>query len=626
MGNVWLDTGWLIPLYPLLGALLSVPWSPAFIKKTGPRPAGYINLLTTFVGFIHSLLALQAIWGQPPLHWQFTWFEVASLTIQVPFTLSALSLGAAMVIMGLNMLVQVYSIGYMEMDWGWARFYGLLALFEGGMTLLVFNDSLFFSYLLLEILTLGTYLLVGFWFNQSLVVTGARDAFLTKRVGDLVLLMAVIALYPLAGTWNYDELGVWARTAEISPLTATLLGVALVAGPMGKCAQFPLQLWLDEAMEGPLPSTILRNSVVVSVGAWVLIRLTPVVALSDIAQGLAIVAGSITAVGGALIAVAQVDAKRVLSYLSSSFLGIVFIAVGAQQVAAAYFLLLTFAIAMATLVASTGSVILTCVTQDLTQVGGLWSRRPVTGLCFLVGTVSLIGLPPLGSFWSLRTLLDGLWQAGDIALVAVILVTNLVAGFSLMRMFGLMFLGPMKAMSTRAPEPIWLVVMPMAIFAALALHTPMMLKALALLPIAMISDTGLLLLGSSVIGCGAGLMVYGLGSIKNPQGLLPRWLVDLLAYDFYTSTVYKNTVVLAVGTLATVSDWLDRYVIDGFVNLVGLASVVGGETLKYNNTGRSQFYMLTIALFVVVLGILMSWVALPSPLMSVGQLLGQPVS
>ncbi|MEO1591688.1 MAG: NAD(P)H-quinone oxidoreductase subunit F [Cyanobacteria bacterium J06632_22] len=626
MGNVWLDSGWLIPLSPLFGALLSVPWSPAFIKKTGPRPAGYANLLATFVAFLHSVLALQAIWGQPPLHWDFTWFQVASLTVSIPFTLSSLSVGAATVIMGLNMLVQIYSIGYMEMDWGWARFYGLLALFEGGMTLLVFNDSLFFSYMLLEVLTLGTYLLVGFWFNQSLVVTGARDAFLTKRVGDLVLLMAVIALYPLAGTWNYDELGVWAQTADISPITATLLGIALVAGPMGKCAQFPLQLWLDEAMEGPLPSTILRNSVVISVGAWVLIRLTPVVALSDVSKSLAIIAGSATAVGAALIAAAQVDMKRVLSYLASSFLGIVFIAVGAQQVGAAFFLLLTFAVAMATLVASSGSVILTCVTQDLTQVGGLWSRRPVTGICFLIGTFSLIALPPLGSFWALRTLLDGLWQAGDIGLVVAVLFTNLVMGFALMRMFGLMFLGPVQEMSARAPEPIWLVVLPMTVFAALALHTPIMLNALALLPIGIVSDTGLLLLWSSVIGCAVGLLVYGLRSIEKPGGLLPEWLVDLLAYDFYTAQIYKYTVVMIVATLSKVSDWLDRYVIDGLVNFVGLASVVGGETLKYNNTGRSQFYVLTITLFVVMLGILMSWVALPTPLMSVGRLVGFSVS
>ncbi|MGD1900230.1 MAG: hypothetical protein ACFB16_25230 [Phormidesmis sp.] len=184
MGNIWLETGWLIPLYPLMGVLLSIPWSPAFIKKTGPRPAGYVNVLATLVALIHSVVALYYLWGQPPIQWNFLWFQVAGLAIELPFTFSGLSLGATTLIIVLNLLEQLYSIGYLEMDWGWARCFGLLALFVGGMVMLVMTDSLLFSYVLLEILTLGTYLLVGFWFNQSLVVTGARDAFLTKRVGD----------------------------------------------------------------------------------------------------------------------------------------------------------------------------------------------------------------------------------------------------------------------------------------------------------------------------------------------------------------------------------------------------------------------------------------------------------
>jgi len=606
MGNVWLETGWLIPLYPLMGVLLSIPWSPAFIKKTGPRPAGYVNVLATLVAFIHSVIALCYLWGQSPIHWDFLWFQVAGLAVEVPFTFSGLTLGATTLILALNLLVQLYSIGYLEMDWGWARFFGLLALFVGGMIMLVTTDSLLFSYVLLEILTLGTYLLVGFWFNQSLVVTGARDAFLTKRVGDLILLMAVIALYPLAGTWNFDELAVWASSAELSPLTSTLLGLALVVGPMGKCAQFPLHLWLDEAMEGPLPSTILRNSVVVSVGAWVLIKLTPVLALSPVGQLVAIALGALTAIGAALIAAAQVDIKRVLSYLSSSYLGLVFIAVGAQQVGAAFFLLLTLGVAMATIVASTGSVILTCVTQDLTQLGGLWSRRPITGFSYLIGASALVGLPPLGSFWSIRTLLDGLWYAGDFWLVGVLLVTNAITAFSLMRMFGLMFLGPTQVMTARAPEPIWSVILPMMALAAMAVHAPIILHSLALLPIGAVGTMGILLLLSSLLGGGLGLVLYGLRAKENPEKILPSWLVELFAYDFYTPKIYQNTIILAVATLANISDWLDRYVVDGAVNLVGLVSVASGESLKYNNSGRSQFYALTITAFVVILGVFMS--------------------
>ncbi|MEL7334151.1 MAG: proton-conducting transporter membrane subunit, partial [Cyanobacteria bacterium J06560_2] len=343
-----------------------------------------------------------------------------------------------------------------------------------------------------------------------------------------------------------------------------------------------------------------------SVGAWVLIKLTPVLALSPVGQQVAITLGALTAIGAALISAAQVDIKRVLSYLSSSYLGLVFIAVGAQQVGAAYFLLLTLGVAMATIVASTGSVILTCVTQDLTQLGGLWSRRPVTGFSYLIGASALVGLPPLGSFWSIRTLLDGLWYAGDFRLVVVLLVTNAITAFSLMRMFGLMFLGPPQVMTARAPEPIWSVMLPMMALAAMALHAPIILHSMALLPIGAVGTMGILLLFSSLLGGVLGALLYGMRVKENPEKILPSWLVELFAYDFYTPKIYQNTVILGVATLATVSDWLDRYVVDGAVNLIGLVSVASGESLKYNNTGRLQFYVLTIAAFVVILGVFMS--------------------
>lgn len=390
--NVLAQTSWLIPCYPMVGAVLSIFWSPAFIRRTGPRPAGYLNLITTLFALVHSSLALASVWRQPPQFLSLPWLHVADLQLALPLEISTLTLGASLVITILNLLVQIYAVGYLEMDWGWGRLYALLALFEAGLTALVLCNSLFFSYILLEILTLGTYLIVGFWFNQSLVVTGARDAFLTKRVGDLILLMGVLALYPLAGTWNFTELAQWADglasgsgasgLSQPQPLTLALIGIALVAGPVSKCAQFPLHLWLDEAMEGPLPTTILRNSVVVATGAWVLIKLAPVIALSPWATGLAVTIGSVSALGGSSIAAAQIDTKRVLSYLASAYMGLIFIAVGTGQVNAALLLVLTHAVATALLLMSAGSIISNVVSQDLTQLGGLWSRRPITGLCF----------------------------------------------------------------------------------------------------------------------------------------------------------------------------------------------------------------------------------------------------
>ena len=620
-----IQTIWLIPCYPLLGAALSVFWSPALIRRTGPRPAGYINLLTTLLALVHSSLALADLWNQPPQFLELQWLQVSDLTLSLPLELSALTLGASVAIVVLNLLVQIYAIGYMEMDWGWSRLFALLALFEAGMTGLVLCDSLFFSYILLEILTLGTYLIVGYWFNQSLVVSGARDAFLTKRIGDLILLMGVLALYPLAGSWNFSSLSVWAQSVpEVNPLQMALIGTALVAGPVSKCAQFPLHLWLDEAMEGPLPTTILRNSVVVATGAWVLVKLEPVLALSPFAMNLMIAIGTISALGGTSIAVAQIDVKRVLSYLASAYMGLIFIAVGTGQAGTALLLVLTHAVATALLLMGVGSVILGVVTQDLTQMGGMWSRRPVTGLSVLVGVVGLVALPPFGGFWALLSMVNGLLSEGRWGLIGVVLMTNAIAGFALVRMFGCMFAGDRTPITARAPEPIWLVILPTAVMAGLTLHLPLIMNRLDFLPPlsdALLGETAqinwapaILLTVSSVIGMSVAGYFYLLDVVEDPKQMLHPVANQLLAYDFYTSKVYDVTVISLVDKLSRSIDWLDRNVIDGFVNLVGATSLLGGESLKYTNTGKGQSYVLTIIFVLAVIGFYLGLIYVPRAL------------
>lgn len=275
------QSAWLVPLYPLLASVLSFLWSPGLISRTGPRPCGYLNLLMVTVAFLHSTLALLALHSNSqagsaalyrPLTFGWTWLQTAGLRIGVDGLITEPALIAMTVITGLHVLVQIYSIAYLEMDWGWPRFFGSLSFFEAGLCALVLTDSIFFSYVILELLTLGTYLIVDTWYNQPLVVKGARDAFLTKRLGDLILLLGVIALLPITGTWNFHGLQAWAADVTNNQLPLppgfTLILLALIAGPMGKCAQIPLHLWLDEAMESPLPSTVLRNSVVV--GGWCL--------------------------------------------------------------------------------------------------------------------------------------------------------------------------------------------------------------------------------------------------------------------------------------------------------------------------------------------------------------------
>ncbi len=605
------QTIWLVPFYGLIGAILTLPWATGVIRRTGPRPAAYFNLLMTLFACIHGAAIFQSTVNQPMVNeFVFDWLQVGGVNFSFALEVSPVSTGAVEVVTSLSLLAQLYALGYMEKDWGLARFFGLMGFFEGAMSGIALSNSLLLSYALLEMLTLSTYLLVGFWYAQPLVVTAARDAFLTKRVGDLLLLMGVVTLGSLAGSLNFNNLYEWAGTANLPPLLATLLGLALIAGPLGKCAQFPLHLWLDEAMEGPNPASVLRNSLVVCCGAYVLIKLLPILALSPVTLSVLVVIGTVTAIGASLVAIAQIDIKRSLSHTTSAYLGLVFIAVGTGRADIAAALLLAHAFAKALLFMSTGSIILTTSNQNLTEMGGLWSRMPATTTAFVVGTAGMIGLLPLGGYWALSKGINSLW-ADSPGLVATFIVVNGITALGLTRVFRLAFLGNPQPKTRRTPEVAWPMALPMVGLTLITLGMPLLLQQLNLLPPAkyeyLIEVPQLVLLGSSLIGCAIGGLIdlprTGLRSVSLPM----RFLQDLLAYDFYVDRLYNLTVVLAVDLFSKLTDWIDRHIVDGVVNLVGLATVVGGQSLKYSVSGKSQFYLLTILIGVSLLALLMSW-------------------
>ena len=514
-------------------------------------------------------------------------------------------MGALVLITGLNILAQLYAVGYMEMDWGWGRFYALMGFFEAGLCGLALCNSLFFSYVFLELLTLATYLIVGFWFAQPLVVTGARDAFWTKRVGDLLLLIGIIALWSFTGTWNYDDLAEWAEVANLSPVTANLLCLALIAGPLAKCAQFPLQLWLDEAMEGPVPASMLRNSIVVATGAYVLIQLQPVLAQSSISNLVMAVVGSFTAISASLIAIAQIDIKRTLSYSVSAYMGFVFIAVAVGANHAALLLILIHAIAMTLLYMSAGTIIISNITQDMTMLGGIFSRRPVSGLAFLVGAASLIAVPPLSGFWALLELGDYLLTAQPILLGVLVLVDGLTA-FNLMRVFSLVYGGKPQEMTKRCPEVLWAMVLPMTVLAGFTLHFPLILQQFNLLPTwdNLDKNVALLLIGSSLTGLSLAAFLYLRESKTKPGELVPSFLQKTLANDLYIQDIYRWTIVSLIGITSKIVAWCDLYIVDGAVNLVGFGTLFSGQALKYSNSGQSQFYLLSIVLGTILLGLM----------------------
>lgn len=607
MPQFLLQTSWWVPGYGLLGAVLTMPWSIGMIRRTGPRPAAYFNILMTVLALVHSVWLLQAIWDVPPQHLLVPWLNVVDLNITFALELSRVSVGAAVFVTGLSLAAQIFALGYLEKDWGLARFYALMGFFEAALSGIALSDSLFLSYALLEMLTLSTYLLVGFWYAQPLVVTAARDAFLTKRVGDLLLLMGVVVLATFTGSLNFSDLETWARSTTLAPLTATLLGLALIAGPTGKCAQFPLNLWLDEAMEGPNPASILRNSVVVASGAYVLIKLEPVLATSPVALTTLMVLGAMTAIGASLVAIAQIDIKRTLSHSTSAYLGLVFLAVGMQQDELALLFLFTHAIAKALLFMSIGSIILTTSTQDLTEMGGLGSRMPATSTAFTVGAASSIALLPLGCFWSMLAWADSFWNS--IGWVSVLLIVNGLTAFNLVRVFGLVFTGAPQPKTRRAPEVPWLMAVPMMSLTIVALLVPLMLAQWHLLPTSETLNYSAVgsLLTSSVLGCGLSAFLYLRPRSTRPDRLVIKSIRDTLAYDFWIERLYRLSVVLGVVQGARLMAWFDRYIVDGMVNFVGIASIFSGESLKYTGSGRTGQYLLTVFVGVVLALAALQW-------------------
>ena len=601
-------TSWFVPLYSLLGAILTLPWSIGIIQRTGPRPAAYLNLLTTILGFVHSLLVFKDIWNRDQENLVITWFQAADFQLSFALEISVVSVGATVLITGLSLLAQIYALGYMEKDWSLARFFGLVGFFEAALSGLAISDSLFLSYALLEVLTLSTYLLVGFWYAQPLVVTAARDAFLTKRVGDLLLLMAVVTLSTLAGSLNFSDLYEWAQTADLNPVTSTLLCLGLIAGPAGKCAQFPLHLWLDEAMEGPNPASVMRNSLVVGGGAYFLYKVQPLLSLSPIALNTLVVLGIITAVGATLVSIAQIDIKRSLSHSTSAYMGLVFLAVGLEQGGVALMLLLSHAIAKALLFMSSGSVIYTTQTQDLTEMGGLWSKMPATTTAFVVGSAGMVTLLPLGSFWAMIAWADGLVKISPWVIVVLILVNGLTA-LNLTRVFRLVFWGQPQPKTRRAPEVAWPMALPMVTLTILTLLLPLMLQQWYLLPSWESLDWYIVgsLVASTVAGVTIGATIHLHKAWSRSRILVWRFIQDLLGYDFYIDRIYRLTIVSAVALLSRISAWSDRFLVDGLVNLIGFAAIFSGQSLKYSISGQSQGYMLTILIVISILGFAISF-------------------
>jgi NAD(P)H-quinone oxidoreductase subunit 5 len=556
--------------------LVSLPWAFGWFRRDAHRPPAYLNILLTLLAVIHGSLVLRDVMATGPAVIGMPWLSVGDLDLNISFSLSLTNVSALELITGLSLLSQIYSLGYLDKEWALARFFALLGFFEGAMSGVVLSDSLFQSYFLLEMLTLSTYLLVGFWYAQPLVVTAARDAFLTKRVGDVMLLMSVVALTAWSGVTAFEDLYSWSAQDTLTPLAATLLGLGLIAGPTGKCAQFPMHLWLDEAMEGPNPASILRNSV---------------------------------AVGGSLVSIAQVDIKRTLSYSTTAYLGLVFIAISLQVPVLALLLLYAHAVSKALLSMSVGGVIASTNCQDITELGGLGSRMPATTGSFLIGGAGLVGLLPLGGFLCLAQAVE-LVGARAVVFVPVFLITNALTALNLTRVFRQVFLGPSLAKTRRSAEVNWQMALPMVALTVIVLLTPFLLIRLESLDglLAFPFWAAALVVSSGAAGVIAGAVVPLNKAWSRSLNPLLRWFQDLLAFDFYTERFYRVTIVNVVATFSRLAGWFDRNAVDGVLHGLARFSLSSAEGLKLSISGQSQSYVLTVIGAIVLLLMSLSWV------------------
>jgi NAD(P)H-quinone oxidoreductase subunit 5 len=603
-----IETAWLIPLYGLAGTLVALPWAAGWFRRDAHRPPAYLNILLTLIAFVHGSLVLREVMLNGPVSLEFPWLAFADLQLNISFSLSLTNLAALELITGLSLLAQFYSLGYLDKEWALARFFALLGFFEGAMSGVVLSDSLFQSYFLLEMLTLSTYLLVGFWYAQPLVITAARDAFLTKRVGDVLLLMGVVSLAAWSGVMGFQDLYAWSATQPMTPIAATLLGLGLIAGPVGKCAQFPMHLWLDEAMEGPNPASILRNSVVVTCGAIVLLKVMPLLQQAPVTLVVLQVIGIISALGGSLVSIAQVDIKRNLSYSTTAYLGLVFIAIALQVPVLALLLLFAHAVSKALLSMSVGGVIAATNCQDITELGGLGSRMPATSGSFLIGSLGLVGCLPFGGFLCLAQSVE-LIGAREPALVVVFLVTNALTALNLTRVYRQVFLGQSLAKTRRAAEINWQMALPMVALSVIVLITPLLLIRLESLDglLAFPVWAAALVVGSGLVGLLIGALIPLNKAWSRSLNPILRWFQDLLAFDFYTERFYRLTIVNVVAAFSKLADRFDRTVVDGVLHFLARFSLQSADGLKLSISGQSQSYVLTVVAAIVLLLFSLSW-------------------
>jgi len=666
---------WLVPAMPIVASGVI-----AVLKQPKRRTASALaigslafSLLLALVAFGHVL----AGWAHGAAvrdTWNFTWLQFGSTNVDLGWVLDPLSAVMLVMVTFVGLLIFIYSTGYMAHDQNYTRFFCFLSLFAGAMLGVVIANSILLFFMCWELVGLTSYLLIGFWYQKPSAAAAAKKAFLTTRVGDVFFLLGIVWLFGQTGTLLFYNngagsiephalLGLLLERSAFGLTAAGAIGLLIFAGAAGKSGQFPLHVWLPDAMEGPTPvSALIHAATMVAAGVYLIARVYPLMAAGALTGGtttaLTVVTwvGAFTAVFAALIAVAQNDIKRILAYSTVSQLGYMMAGLGMGGVAVGMFHLITHAFFKALLFMGAGSVIHGCYEeQDVRRMGGLKSAMPATFATYAIGMLALCGFPLLFSgFWSK----DGILEAAEHFSVSkgpfyMLVFGALLTAFYMTRQVSYVFFGINRG-SKNAHESPKSMTVPLAILAFFAIAlgaigTPAWPWFRAFIENRNVTFEGsgfnepglyALMATSTLVvflGLGLGWWLYG---NKSPQADEPdvleaaaplpwAWLRDRLYIDEF----YGMTVIAFYGWWARVADWLDRRVWGGVVSAVAWAfglwahlnrfldtNVVdgsfdksceelstGGGLLSRMQSGRVQTYLRLLALAVVALAAILIW-------------------
>lgn len=562
---------------------------------------------STIVSAILCLQVLQADIVGDAEFWSFSWTlaTIGGQPLDLSFRVDALSAVLAFVVSLVGLCVEVFSLGYLRDDERKGWFFCVFSLFVTAMLVFVLSGDLLLAFIGWEIMGLCSYFLIGFYFEEEEPRKASIKAFLVTRVGDIGFLFALAVIYQACGT--FDLVTVLGAAPSWDSVVATEVAIGLLVAAMGKSAQVPLHIWLPDAMAGPTPaSAMIHAATMVAAGIILVARTMPVFLASPGVLVAMFVIGIATAFIGGLIACVQDDVKKVLAYSTISQLGLMFSVLGVAGIAAALFHLVAHAFFKSLLFLGSGSIIHATGTQDMHEMGGLRKKMPITWLTFLIGTLALVGVPPLSGFFSKDGILSTFFGAGFGLGAALVALASVLTAFYMARMYFYVFEGESKHEPHSERDVAML--LPLVVLACVTLVLGWAGPGFSeLLGVEGEYPTAMLVMSSIaivVVGAGMGWWLYGRrkpAAFVAKQRANPGVVVRVLAKKLYFDIVLDKFIVRPFRAFAELTASFDRSGIDGAVNGIARLTKSFGRGMRRIQTGELQSYQRMVLSAVVIL-------------------------